>query len=216
MRHRAGSIDSPDARFYGWRQSAVNGSPESISGLLKAWSDGDLQARDTLLPLVYAELRRQAARYLRHERPDHTLQPTALVNEAYLKLAQQDRITWKNRAHFFGIAAQAMRRILVDHAREHRSAKRPGSALRVAFDDRVGAARPPECEVLLLDQALQELAVKDPRQAQIVEFRYFAGMSEQEVSDVLAVSRSTITREWQTARAWLYRRMMGTSRRPRA
>jgi RNA polymerase sigma factor (TIGR02999 family) len=188
------------------------GPPNSISVLLKAWSGGDLQARDDLLPLVYLELRRCARSYLRQERPDHTLQPTALVHEAYVRLAGQDRVVWKNRAHFFGIAAQMMRRILVDHAREHRSAKRPGSGLRVAFDDGIGAAGPLDCEILQLEDALGELALKDPRQGQIVELRYFAGMSEREVAGVLSISRATVTREWQMARAWLYRRMNGQAR----
>ena len=181
--------------------------PSTVSGLLRAWGDGDLQARDDLLPLVYLELRRRARSYLRRERADHTLQPTALVHEAYLKLAGQDRARWKNRAQFFGVAAQMMRRILVDHAREHQSAKRPGSALRIAFDDRIGAVAPHDCEVLLLEDALRDLTTLDPRQGQIVELRYFAGMSEREVSEVLAISRSTVTREWQMARAWLYRRI---------
>ena len=145
--------------------------------------------------------------YLRRERPDHTLQPTALVHEAYLRLIRQDRIAWQSRAQFFGVAAQMMRRILVDYAREHQTTKRGGSSFRVALDDRIGATPPLDCEVLLLDDALQELALLDPRQGQIVEFRYFAGMSEQEVAEVLSISRSTVTREWQTARAWLYRRI---------
>ena len=184
--------------------------PSEISGLLHAWGQGDLQARDTLLPVVYGELRRCAASYLRRERPDHTLQPTALVNEAYIRLAGQDRVHWKNRAHFFGLAAQMMRRILVDHARERQAAKRPGSAIRLAFDERIGAREQRDCEILLLEEALRELTLIDARQGQIVEFRYFAGMSEQEVAEVLSVSRSTVTREWQTARAWLYRRMTRT------
>jgi RNA polymerase sigma factor (TIGR02999 family) len=188
-------------------------SPEAISDLLRAWGRGDLKARDNLFPLVYRELRRRAGAYLRRERQDHTLQPTALVHEAYLRLARQDRITWQSRAHFFGVAAQMMRRILVDHAREYQSAKRAGSAFRVALDDRVGSAAPLDCEVLLLEEALQELAILDPRQGQIVEFRYFAGMSEQEVAEVLGISRSTVTREWQTARAWLYRRITKTPQR---
>jgi RNA polymerase sigma-70 factor, ECF subfamily len=190
----------------------VTEPPSVISGYLRAWGDGNLDARDSLLPLVYRELRRRASAYLQSERRDHTLQPTALVHEAYLKLAGQDGMAWQNRAHFFAVAAQIMRRILVDHAREQRSAKRPGSALRVAFDDRFGAERPLDCEILLLDQALQELARLDPRQGQIVEYRYFAGMSEQEVADLLSISRATVTREWRAARAWLYRRM---TRRPR-
>jgi RNA polymerase sigma factor (TIGR02999 family) len=177
------------------------------SDLLRAWGRGDLRARDDLVPLVYRQLRRQAAAYLRRERLDHTLQPTALVHEAYLRLAGQDRVAWQNRAHFFGIAAHMMRRILVDHARERQAAKRPGAGLRVALDDWVGATLPVDCEVLLLDHALHELMRVDARQAQIVELRYFGGMSEQEVGQVLSVSRATVTREWQTARAWLYRRM---------
>jgi RNA polymerase sigma factor (TIGR02999 family) len=194
---------------------AVTAHSCTITGLLKAWGDGDLQARDDLLPLVYLELRRRARAYLRRERPDHTLQPTALVHEAFIRLAGQDRVDWQNRAHFFGVAAQMMRRILVDHAREHLSAKRPGSALRIAFDERLAAAEPRDCEVLQLEEALRELTILDPRQARIVEFRYFAGMSEREVAEVLAVSRSTVTREWQTARAWLYRRITAAARGPR-
>lgn len=188
-------------------------SPAAISDLLRKWGRGDLQARDNLFPLVYRELRRRATAYLRRERQDHTLQPTALVHEAYLRLAGQDRTTWESRAHFFGVAAQMMRRILVDHAREHQSAKRPGSAFRVALDDRIGSTAPLDCEVLLLEEALQELAILDPRQGQIVEFRYFAGMSEQEVAEVLCISRSTVTREWQTARAWLHRRITKAPKR---
>jgi RNA polymerase sigma factor (TIGR02999 family) len=159
------------------------------------------------MPLVYRELKRRAAGYLRHERRDHTLQPTALVHEAYVRLIGQERVAWQNRAHFFGIAAQMMRRILVDHAREHRAAKRPGAGMRVALDDRVGSAVPVDCEVLLLDQVLDDLTQVDARQAQIVELRYFGGMSELEVARVLSLSRATVTREWQSARAWLYRRM---------
>jgi RNA polymerase sigma factor (TIGR02999 family) len=184
---------------------------DAVSDLLRSWGRGDLQARDDLLPLVYRELKRRAAAYLRRERRDHTLQPTALVHEAYLRLIGQDRVAWQNRAQFFCIAAQMMRRILIDHAREHQAAKRPGAGLRVALDDQVGASQPLDCEVLLLDQALEELAQLDERQAQIVELRYFGGMSEQEVATVLSLSRATVTREWQTARAWMFRRM--TSRR---
>ena len=177
------------------------------SGLLRAWGRGDLQARDDLLPLVYGELRQRAAAYLRRERRDHTLQPTALVNEAYLRLVGQRRVSWQNRAHFLGLAAQMMRRILVDHARAHRAIRRPGAGLKVSLAEGMGATRPLDCELLLLDQVLTDLAAQDPRQAQIVELRYFGGFSEQEVADVLAISRSTVTREWQTARAWMYRRL---------
>jgi len=180
---------------------------EAVSELLRSWGRGNVRARDDLLPLVYRELKRRAGAYLRHERRDHTLQPTALVHEAYLRLIGQDRVAWQNRAQFFGIAAQMMRRILIDHAREHQAAKRPCGAVRVALDDRVGAHPPMDCEVLLLDRALDELTQLDARQAQIVELRYFGGMSEPEVATVLSLSRATVTREWQSARAWLYRRM---------
>jgi RNA polymerase sigma factor (TIGR02999 family) len=179
----------------------------AVSQLLHAWGRGDLQARDDLVPLVYRELKRMAAAYLRRERLDHTLQPTALVHEAYVRLIGQERVAWQNRAHFFGIAAQMMRRILVDHARRHQAAKRPGVTLKVTLDDQIGAEQPRDCELLLLDQALEELTFIDPRQAQIVELRYFGGLSEHEAAAVLSLSRATVTREWQTARAWLYRRM---------
>jgi RNA polymerase sigma factor (TIGR02999 family) len=181
--------------------------PGAVSHLLQAWGRGDLDARDELLPLVYRDLKRRAAAYLRQERVDHTLQPTALVHEAYLRLIGQQRVAWQNRAHFFGIAAQMMRRILVDHARQHHAAKRPGVTLKVELDDRIGAVEPRACELWSLDRALDELAAIDPRQAQIVELRYFGGLSEQEAAAVLSLSRATVTREWQTARAWLYRRL---------
>ena len=179
----------------------------AVSRLLQAWGRGDLQARDDLVPVVYRELRRRAGAYLRRERQDHTLQPTALVHEAYMRLVGQERVAWQNRAHFFAIASQMMRRILVDHAREHQAAKRPGAGVKVMLDDRIGAAQPRACEFIALDQALVELTRIDPRQGQIVELRYFGGLSEQEVGEVLSISRATVTREWQTARAWLYRRM---------
>src|SRR5580765_5703024 len=185
----------------------TNGQAGTVSVLLKAWGKGDLQARDDLVPLVYRELQRRAGAYLRRERPDHTLQPTALVHEAFMRLMGQDRVAWQNRAHFFAMAAQMMRRILVDHAREHQAAKRPGAHLKVLLDDGIGAAHPPACELMMVDEALVELARIDPRQGQIVELRYFGGLSEQEVAAVLSVSRATVTREWQTARAWLYRRL---------
>jgi RNA polymerase sigma factor (TIGR02999 family) len=185
----------------------MSDEPGEVSHLLQAWGRGNVQAREELVPLVYRELRRRAAAYLRRERPDHSLQPTALVHEAYVRLVGQDRVAWQNRAHFFGIASQMMRRILVDHARERGAAKRPGGGVRVTLVDQVGASPAPDCELLLLDQALDELAVVEPRQAQIVEMRYFGGLSETEVGAVLDVSRSTVTREWHAARVWLYRRM---------
>jgi len=185
----------------------VTEGPHAVSGLLQAWAQGDVRARDDLMPLVYRELKRRAGAYLRHERADHTLQPTALVHEAFLRLVGQQHVAWQNRAHFFGIAAQMMRRILVDHARAHQRAKRPGAAIRVACDEGVAMTQPRDCELLLLDRALEELSTHDPLQSRIVELRYFGGLTEREVADVLAISRATVTREWQTARAWLYRRL---------
>jgi RNA polymerase sigma factor (TIGR02999 family) len=179
----------------------------AVSGLLRAWGNGDVEAREKLMPLVYAELRRRAAAYLNRERKDHTLQPTALVHEAYLRLIGQQRVVWQNRAHFFGVAAQTMRRILVDHARGRGRDRRFGGAIRVTLDERVATTQPPDCDMLLLDQALGELASLDPRQAQIVELRYFGGLSEREIATVLDVSRSTVTREWVIARGWLFRRI---------
>jgi RNA polymerase sigma factor (TIGR02999 family) len=190
------------------RQGVQNSHQLSpVTGLLRAWGRGDLEAREKLLPLVYEELRRRAAAYLRSERPDHTLQPTALLHEAYLRLVGQERVDWQNRAHFYGVAAQMMRRILVDHARSHGRGKRFGAAVRVAMDDCMGRTDPPDCELLLLDQALNELAAIDPQQARIVELRYFGGLTENQVANVLEVSRSTVTREWIIAKGWLYRRI---------
>lgn len=179
----------------------------AVSQLLHAWAGGDLRARDELVPLVYHELRHRASGYLRHERPDHTLQATALVHEAFLRLAGQDRVAWQNRGHFYGVAAQMMRRILVDHARERLAAKRPTAAMRVDLDDSIQAAEPPGSDILMLDEALNELSAMDERQGRIVELKYFGGLSEQEVAEVLSVSRATVTREWRRARAWLYHRM---------
>jgi RNA polymerase sigma factor (TIGR02999 family) len=179
----------------------------AVTALLHAWGNGDVQARDELLPLVYRELRRRAAAYLRRERRDHTLQPTALVHEAYLRLVDQERAGWQNRAHFMAIAVQMMRRVLVDHARGQQRRKRGGEAVRVTLNDGVGQTAPLDCDVLLLDQALADLAAVAARHALIVELRYFGGLTEDEVADALDVSRSTVSREWQTARAWLYRRM---------
>jgi RNA polymerase sigma factor (TIGR02999 family) len=178
-----------------------------VSQLLQAWGHGDVEAREQLVPLVYRELKRRAGAYLRRERPDHTLQATALVHEAYVRLVGQDRVAWQNRAQFFGLASQMMRRILVDHARERQAAKRPAGGIRVTLVDQIGGGAAPDCELILLDQVLQDLAVVNARQAQIVEMRYFGGLTESEVGAVLDLSRATVTREWQAARVWLYRRM---------
>jgi RNA polymerase sigma-70 factor (ECF subfamily) len=178
-----------------------------VTPLLQAWRTGDARARDGLLSVVYEELKRQAASFLRRERHDHTLQPTALVHEVFLRLTRQRDVDWQNRAHFFGIAAQMMRRILVDYARERNAAKRPTAEERIPLDDQLAVTPPPDLEVLMLDRALTELAAIDARQAQIVELRYFGGLSEKDVAAVLSISRATVSREWQSARAWLYRRM---------
>ena len=185
----------------------TNGQAGTVSVLLRAWGRGDLRARDEMASVVYRELRRRAGAYLQRERKDHTLQPTALVHEAYMRLVGQERVAWRDRAHFFAIASQMMRRILVDHARERHAAKRRGAGVKVMLEDRIGAVAPRESELIDLDQALTELTHIDPRQGQVVELRYFGGLSEQEVAEVLAISRATVTREWQTARAWLYRRI---------
>jgi RNA polymerase sigma factor (TIGR02999 family) len=178
----------------------------TVSQLLHAWESGDAQAQDQLARHVYQELRKRAAACLRHERPDHTLQPSALVNEAYIRLMGNQRVTWLNRAQFFGVAAQIMRRILVDYARARLALKRP-ALVNIALNEGKAAAQPPDCEALMLDDALKDLAQIDDRQARIVELKYFGGLSETEIAGVLSLSRATVTREWQSARAWLYRRI---------
>jgi RNA polymerase sigma-70 factor, ECF subfamily len=178
-----------------------------VSGLLQAWSRGDVDARDRLLTVVYQELRRRAAVHLRRERAGHTLQPTALVHEAYLRLVKQDRVVWQNRAQFFGVASQMMRRILVDRARAHNMAKRSGRWARVTLDENVAQSRGREVDVLDLDRALSELATFDPRKSQIAELRFFGGLSLEEAGQVCGLSVATLEREWQAARAWLYARL---------
>ncbi|HEY2796419.1 MAG TPA: sigma-70 family RNA polymerase sigma factor [Thermoanaerobaculia bacterium] len=174
-----------------------------VTALLRDWSGGDRAALERLMPLVYQELRRLAASYLRVERPDHTLQPTALVHEAYLRMVDQRGVNWQNRAHFFGIAAQMMRRILVDHARRRQAAKRDAAALRLQTTGEEAAGRDPE--LLALDQALCGLESLDARQARIVELRFFGGLTVEETAEVAGISPATVKREWRTARAWLAR-----------
>ena len=172
--------------------------------LLKQWSDGDAGALDALLPAVQDELRRLARSYMRREREGHTLEPTALVNEAYLRLMDQRDVRWASRGHFFAIAAQAMRRVLVDHARGHVAEKRGGGAERVTLSGVPAEGKERvEIDVLWLNEALERLARLDERQARVVELRYFAGMSVEEVADVLEISPATVKREWATARLWL-------------
>jgi RNA polymerase sigma factor (TIGR02999 family) len=183
---------------------ALEGPAPEITALLRAWSAGDEQARDRLMPLVYEALHRRAAAYLRRERRDHTLQATALVNEVYLRLVDQRRIDWQNRAQFYGVAAGMMRRILVDHARARRMAKRPGRWMRVPLHDGAAAVDPPDAEILDLDAALTRLAGIDPRKTRIAELRFFGGLSLQETAHLLGLSIATVKRDWQVARAWLY------------
>lgn len=179
-------------------------APEGVTELLIAWSDGDETAHEKLAPLVYGELHRLAHRYMSRERSDHTLQTTALIGEAYLRLVDQ-RAPWKNRAHFFGIAAEAMRRILVDHARSHAYAKRGGGAEKVELTEAVVMARDRSAELVALDDALRRLADFDQRKSRVVELRFFGGLNVDEAAEVLGVSANTVKRDWSSARAWLYR-----------
>jgi RNA polymerase sigma factor (TIGR02999 family) len=182
-------------------------SPQDVTALLRRWNEGDKQALESLLPLVYAELRAVAANCLRSERSDHTLQPTALVHEAYLRLIGQDRVAWQNRAHFFAIAAQMMRRILVDHARRRRAAKRDAVTFRITLSGLSEEPADLDPEILALDEALKGLEALDPRQARIVELRFFGGLTVEETAEVAGLGTATVKREWRTARAWLRREL---------
>jgi len=178
-----------------------------VSELLIRWRGGDKSALDSLLPLVYDELRRLARHHLKLERPDHTLQSTALVHEAYLRLVGQSSLQVESRAHFFGIAAGLMREILVDHARRRGAAKRGADCLTLTLDEAVALPQQRELDVIALDDALNTLAGMDPRQSRIVELRFFGGLSIEETSEIVGISRATVTREWATARLWLQREM---------
>lgn len=182
-------------------------STHEVTQLLLDWSDGDHQAFDALMPLVYDELRQMAHRYMSRERSGHTLQTSALVNEAYLRLVDQKRVHWQNRAHFFAVAAQAMRRILVDHARKHRYAKRGGGAQKVSLDDVAVLSDERAGDLLALDEALKGLAAIDPQQSRVVELRFFGGLTIEETSEVMKLSVDMVKREWSTAKAWLFREM---------
>jgi len=175
--------------------------------LLRAWSHGDQSARERLIPLLYGELHRLARRYMRRERPDHTLQPTALVNEAYLRLIDVNRVEWRNRTHFLALAAQMMRRILVESARNRRRQKRGGGAVRDNIDNIDELPRPVDRDVIALSDALSGLATFDSRMSQIVELRYFGGLTVEETADVLNLSPETVMRDWKTAKAWLLREL---------
>jgi RNA polymerase sigma factor (TIGR02999 family) len=193
----------------------MNGaSSADLTGLLRAWSAGDADAGDKLISLVYKELRRQAARYLAHERANHTLRPTALVNEVYLRLANQNRVVWQDRAHFFAVAATVMRRLLVDYARQQGASKRGGHVRTVALDDGewISVSNAPDLDVLALNEALVELSAVDPLRTKMIELRFFAGLTSDETAEVLGVSTATVTRGWRLARAWLHRRLTQGSR----
>jgi RNA polymerase sigma factor (TIGR02999 family) len=182
-------------------------SSSQVTELLLQWSQGNPAARETLIPLVYDELRRLARQCLASQRPDHTLQSTALVHEAYVRLVKHSSVHWENRVHFFAVAAQLMRRILVDHARKRLAAKRGGNRLTLTLDDAIALPKKRELDLVALDDALNELAELDQRQSHIVELRFFGGLSIEDASHQLGISPATVKREWATARTWLYQQM---------
>lgn len=186
--------------------------PSEVSLLLQGWRNGDRQALDTLLPLVYKELRRLAHFQLQKERPDHTLQSAALVHEAYLRLIGLNAPQWESRTHFFAIAAQLMRQILVDYARRRRASKRGGSLCKLSLEDAKVASSGKDVDVVALDDALSALAKIDPRQSRVVELRFFAGLTLQEISEAMDIAPATVQRDWIAARAWLHREISRNSR----
>ncbi len=185
----------------------IPSSPHEITQLLAEWSKGNQAALDKLYPLVYKELRRLAHGYLRRERKGHTLQTTALINEAYLRLVEQEQVHWANRSHFFAISAQIMRRILIDHARRYDYIKRGGGAQKISLDEAALVAKERGQALLMLDEALNTLAAIDPRRSHVVELRYFGGLNNEEIAGVLKISQNTVTRDWNMARAWLYQEL---------
>jgi RNA polymerase sigma factor (TIGR02999 family) len=189
----------------------MDAGPGEITALLARVSGGDAEAQSRLAPLVYGELRRLAAHYMRRERPDHTLQPTAVVHEAYIRLVQQKDANWQGRAHFFAIASRMMRNILVDHARNANAGKRGGRCHKVPLDAALVYAEDQSDQLLMVNEALDRLAQWDPRQCRIVEMRFFGGLSNEEVAEVLGISARTVKREWSVARAWLYGELTGGS-----
>lgn len=186
---------------------AMTTADANVTQLLRAASSGDRRDLDALMHAIYADLRRLAAGHMKAERGDHTLQPTALANEAYLRLIDQRSVDWKDRLQFFAVASLVIRRILVDHARERRAAKRGGGARRVPLDDGAALVGMPDADAMDLDQALKELAEIDPQQARVVELRYFAGLTIEEIAEVLGIGKRSVDREWQVAKAWLFRRL---------
>ena len=184
--------------------------PQEITQLLLSWSKGDKAALDQLIPLVYPELRKLARRYMGRENPEHTLQTSALINEAYLRLVDQQAVEWQDRAHFFAVAAQVMRHILIDHARSHRYDKRGGGAQHLPLDDAEVVGQERAVELVALDDALTSLAKLDERKSKIVELRFFGGLSVEETAEVMKVAPITVMREWRAAKAWLYREISAT------
>jgi RNA polymerase sigma-70 factor, ECF subfamily len=197
----AGAIIGPDLA-----SAMTEPASKEVTQLLVDWSKGDREALDRLVPYVYDELHRLARHYMRRERVGHTLQTSALINEAYLRLVDQT-VAWKNRAHFFGIAARLMRQILVDHARAHKYAKRGGDAEQVSLDKAANLAQSRAAELVALDEALNSLAAIDPQQARIVEMRFFGGLTIEETAEALGISHATVERDWSVARAWLTREL---------
>lgn len=197
----------------GWNSVGLVPSPTDVTGLLHLWSKGDPSALERLTPLIYAECRRIAARQLRREHREHTLDPTELVHELYLRLVDQRRASWENRAQFFGVAAQLMRRILVDYARARHAAKRGGSGIFVSLGAAADVSGDPQvADVLAVDDALERLAAQDPEQVRIIELRFFAGLTVEETAQVVGRSPRTVKREWALAKAWLYRELRSGGR----
>ena len=197
-------IPAQNDHFQGaWVLTTMADLAENVTRLLQKWSQGDESAASELFPIVYEELRRLARRYMSHERPEHTLQTTALIHEAYLRLVDQKRTQWQNRAQFFAVAAQMMRRILVDYARRRAYQKRGGASVNVFLEENALVAPERGGEIVALDSALERLAAIDARKARVVELRYFGGLETQEIADVLGISAVTVTRDWKMAKAWL-------------
>jgi RNA polymerase sigma factor (TIGR02999 family) len=184
--------------------------PDEVTQLLINWSKGDKAALEKLAPLVHSELRRLARRYLGREHPGHTLQTSALINEAYIRLIDQDSVQWQNRAHFFAVAAQVMRHILVDHARAHLYAKRGGGALKLPLDEAEALTGQRAAELVALDDALNTLTILDSRKSRIIELRFFGGLTIEETAEAMNISPKTVTREWRSAKAWLHHEMSKT------
>jgi len=188
-------------------KEAITAMPNEVTQLLISWRNGDSEALDKLIPMVYAELRKLARRHMARESPDHTLQTSSLINETYLKLVDQQNVQWQNRAHFFAVAAQVMRHILIDHARRHRYQKRGAGAPKISFDETTGLSDERAAELVSLDDALTALAEIDARKSRIIELRFFGGLSVEETAEIMKISPVTVSREWRAARAWLRREM---------